>query len=60
MTSISALDLGQKDAQMGVSYRDLRDYLRIVEGRGDLKRINGADPQVELGTIAELMAERLA
>jgi UbiD family decarboxylase len=58
MTSISALDLGQKDAQMGVSYRDLRDYLRIVEERGDLKRINGADPQVELGTIAELMAER--
>lgn len=39
-------------------YGDLRDYLRIIEERGDLKRVNGADPNVELGTIAELMAER--
>lgn len=39
-------------------YGDLRDYLRIIEERSDLQRVNGADPNVELGTIAELMAER--
>lgn len=44
--------------QAGVVYKDLRDYLRVVEERGDLERVNGADPNVELGTIAELMAER--
>ncbi|HEY7162959.1 MAG TPA: UbiD family decarboxylase [Candidatus Binatia bacterium] len=39
-------------------YTDLRDFLRIIEEKGDLQRVNGADPNVELGTIAELMAER--
>jgi len=41
-----------------VSYGDLRDYLRIVEERGDLRCVRGVDSNIELGTIAELMAER--
>lgn len=41
-----------------VSYADLRDYLRIVEEMGDLQRIKGVDPNLELGAITELMAER--
>jgi len=48
----------QAARQNSVVYGDLRDYLRIVEERGDLRRIEGADPKIELGTIAELMAER--
>ncbi|HSF56584.1 MAG TPA: UbiD family decarboxylase, partial [Candidatus Binatia bacterium] len=39
----------------GVSYRDLRDWLTLVDSIGELKRIEGADWNLEIGTIAELI-----
>lgn len=57
-STASAAGRAPETGRTKVQYGDLRDYLRIVEEKGDLKRINGADPNVELGTIAELMAER--
>ncbi|HEY2987737.1 MAG TPA: UbiD family decarboxylase [Candidatus Binatia bacterium] len=37
------------------TYEDLRDWLRIVESMGELKRVNGADWNLEIGTMAELI-----
>ncbi len=36
-------------------YEDLRQWLEIVEIMGELKRINGADWNLEIGTLAELI-----
>lgn len=36
-------------------YEDLRQWLNIVEGIGELKRINGVDWNLEAGTLAELI-----
>lgn len=36
-------------------YEDLRDWLDIVDEMGELKRINGADWKLEIGTLAELI-----
>ena len=38
---------------------DLRDYLRIVEERGELEVIDGADPVLEMGALYELSLEKL-
>jgi 4-hydroxy-3-polyprenylbenzoate decarboxylase len=38
---------------------DLRDWLVAVENRGELKRLNGADWNLEIGVLTELFAERL-
>lgn len=37
------------------TYEDLRDWLKIVESMGELKRVNGADWNLEIGTMAELI-----
>jgi 4-hydroxy-3-polyprenylbenzoate decarboxylase len=39
-----------------VSYKDLRGFIRQVEGIGALRRVNGADPRFELGGITEVAA----
>lgn len=38
--------------------QDLREFLDIVDSRGDLLRIEGADWNLEIGAINEIMAER--
>lgn len=37
---------------------DLRAFLGVLESRGELKRISGADPQFEIGAVAELSFEK--
>ena len=37
-------------------FNDLRDFLRHTEGQGDLKRVEGADWQTEIGLITEWQA----
>ena len=37
---------------------DLRSFLKALEQRGKVRIINGADWDLEIGTINELMAER--
>jgi UbiD family decarboxylase len=36
-------------------YEDVRQWLELVESMGELKRINGADWNLEIGTMAELI-----
>ncbi len=36
-------------------YEDLRQWLEFVEAMGELKRINGADWNLEIGTLVELI-----
>ena len=42
-----------------MSYRDLRGWIDAVEAFGELKRINGADWNLELGAITEVFARRV-
>lgn len=39
-------------------YNDLRAWLDIVDGLGELKRVAAADPHLEIGGISELNAKR--
>ncbi|RLA78168.1 MAG: UbiD family decarboxylase [Deltaproteobacteria bacterium] len=43
---------------MGRVPADLREFLSILEAKGDLKRVEGADWDLEIGAINEMMAER--
>jgi 4-hydroxy-3-polyprenylbenzoate decarboxylase len=36
-------------------YKDVREWLRLVESIGELKRIEDADANLEIGTLAELI-----
>ena len=36
-------------------YEDVRQWLDLVESMGELKRVNGADWNLEIGTMAELI-----
>lgn len=38
---------------------DLRAWIEAVDGLGEIKRINGADWDLEIGVLTELFAERL-
>jgi len=38
--------------------RDFRDFLAEVERRGDMKLVEGADCDLEIGTLTELMCEQ--
>ncbi len=38
-------------------FRDLREWLQAVEDRGELQRISGASPDLEMSGIAEIMAQ---
>lgn len=48
----------EKEIQAGKTpvYKDLRDWLEIVESIGELKTIEEADWNLEMGTLAELVA----
>jgi 4-hydroxy-3-polyprenylbenzoate decarboxylase len=39
-------------------YKDLREFIELVEGLGALRRIAGADPHLEIGAITEVAAGR--
>ena len=38
--------------------RDFRDFLAEVERRGDMKLVEGADCDLEIGTLTEIMCEQ--
>jgi len=38
-----------------MAYSDLRDYMRAVDNYGELKRFNGVDWNLEMGSIAEIV-----
>src|SRR5437762_919554 len=37
------------------TYQDLRQWLKVVDGFGELEQIDGADWNLEVGTLAELI-----
>src|SRR5262249_52554723 len=39
-------------------YKDLREFIELVEKLGTLRRIEGADPRFEVGAITEVAAGR--
>ena len=41
-----------------MSYRDLRGWIDAVDEFGELKRINGADWNLEMGAITEVFARK--
>lgn len=41
-----------------MAWRDFREFLAEVERGGDVRRIEGADCDLEIGTLTELMCER--
>lgn len=38
-----------------LAYTDLREWLKLVDSIGELKRIEDADCKLEIGTLAELI-----
>src|SRR6476620_11088424 len=43
------------EGNMPRPYEDVRQWLDLVESMGELKRIDGADWNLEIGTMAELI-----
>ncbi len=43
------------ESNMPRPYDDVRQWLELVESMGELKRVNGADWNLEIGTMAELI-----
>jgi 3-polyprenyl-4-hydroxybenzoate decarboxylase len=39
-------------------YKDLREFIELVDKLGALRRIEGADPRFEIGAITERSEER--
>ena len=58
MSAMEAKKFAEKEIRAGrtPAYKDLRDWLEIVDGMGELKKIDGADWNLEMGTLAELVA----
>ena len=58
MTALEARKLAEDDMKAGKTpkYNDLRDWLEIVDSVGELKKIDGADWNLEMGTLAELLS----
>ena len=58
MSAMEAKKFAEKEIKAGrtPTYEDLRDWLEIVDGMGELKKIDGADWNLEMGTLAELVA----
>ncbi|HZS01966.1 MAG TPA: UbiD family decarboxylase [Chloroflexota bacterium] len=42
-----------------MGWRDFRDFLAELEQRGMVRHVAGADPDLEIGTLVELMCERM-
>ena len=58
MTALEARKLAEDEIKAGKTpkYTDLRDWLEIVDSFGELKKIDGADWNLEMGTLAELLS----
>jgi UbiD family decarboxylase len=58
MSALEATKIAEKEsrAERTPRYKDLREWLEIVESFGELKKIDGADWNLEMGTLAELVA----
>ncbi|MBI2350066.1 MAG: UbiD family decarboxylase [Deltaproteobacteria bacterium] len=58
MTALEAKKIAEKEIEAGrtPTYRDLREWIEIVDGMGELKKIDGVDWNLEMGTLAELVA----
>ncbi|MBI2360812.1 MAG: UbiD family decarboxylase [Deltaproteobacteria bacterium] len=58
MTALEARKLAEEEIKAGKTpaYTDLREWLEIVDSLGELKKIDGVDWNLEMGTLAELVA----
>jgi 4-hydroxy-3-polyprenylbenzoate decarboxylase len=58
MTALEARKFAEKEIKAGrtPTYADLREWLEIVDSLGELKKVDGADWNLEMGTLAELIA----
>jgi hypothetical protein len=58
MTALEARKLAEDEMKAGKTpkYTDLRDWLEIVDSVGELKKIDGVDWNLEMGTLAEIFA----
>ena len=58
MTALEARKLAEEDLKAGKtpSYTDLREWLEIVDSFGELKKVDGVDWNLEMGTLSELIA----
>ena len=58
MTALEARKLAEEDMKAGKTpkYKDLRDWLEIVDSFGELKKVDGVDWNLEMGTLAEIFA----
>ena len=37
-----------------IEFKDLRDWIRLADGIGEIRRITGADPHLEVGTMVQI------
>ena len=44
-----------REGNMSKPYKDLREWIDLVDQLGELKRIHGADWNLEMGAIIELI-----
>ena len=58
MTALEARKMAEDQIKAGrtPSYTDLRDWIEIVDSIGELRKVDGADWNLEMGTLAELLA----
>src|SRR5947208_10405692 len=58
MTALEARKLAEGEMKAGKTpkYTDLRDWLEIVDSMGELKKVDGVDWNLEMGTLAELLS----
>src|SRR5438445_659528 len=58
MTALEARKLAEDEMKAGKTpkYTDLRDWLEIVDSIGELKKVDGVDWNLEMGTLAELLS----
>jgi hypothetical protein len=59
MTALEARKLAEEDMRAGKtpSYTDLREWLEIVDSFGELKKVDGVDWNLEMGTLSELIGK---
>ena len=57
--AIEATKIAEKEIEAGQTptYTDLREWLEIVESLGQLKKVDGVDWNLEMGTLSELIAQ---
>ena len=61
MTALEARKLAEDEMKAGKTpkYTDLRDWLEIVDSVGELKKVDGVDWNLEMGTLAEIYCPRV-